>query len=595
MTGPVLVEALDNAGNVIAHGTSPYPAVAGGRPGADLDLGRPARARSRRRRRRCRRPSTEMALDLRGRARRALHRRARQHRRRARRHRGLRRVHAGHDRHLADEKARAGGVARRCPTGVQAVVYGGATSTGFGTATAVDGTLELFDPTVGLGVWAALGIDSFRRAPIRRRSCCRRGAIVVTGGEDASGTALVVGGADQSDGHDLAGHLASPMVAPRVYHAAAAAKFPDGDGAMLFGGLPTGTTGAPVAERLLGQAFATYDVGAQENRLNATATTMPNGDVLVLGGKTATGRSPAGLVITPTSAGADGDAAAERAVGGARRPHGVAHRRRPRGVRRRRCHRRDAGLVRRARHHDLRAQVDDPAGRRRAAGTARRPWRRASSSSPAASAPTARRCSRSRSILRSTTCPSCPTSPSTSSASPIGWSARRSSAVRLGSPFLLRSVEPPLAETFGKRVVAMERLGKRIVFVLEDELFLVLHLMVAGRLKWARARRQDPRQGRAGRVRLLVGHAAADARRRRRSGRRCTWRAGAAALAEHDRGGLEPLEITARRVRARRCDARTTRSSARSPTRASSPASATPTPTRSCIAPSSRRWRCRRS
>jgi hypothetical protein len=91
------------------------------------------------------------------------------------------------------------------------------------------------------------------------------------------------------------------MVAPRVFHAAAAAKFPDGDGAVLFGGLPTGTTGAPVAERLLGQAFITYDVGAQENRLYATATAMPNGDVLVLGGKTATGAVASGLVITPTS------------------------------------------------------------------------------------------------------------------------------------------------------------------------------------------------------------------------------------------------------------------------------------------------------
>ena len=57
--------------------------------------------------------------------------------------------------------------------------------------------------------------------------------------------------------------------------------------------------------------------------------------------------------------------------------------------------------------------------------------------------------------------------------------------VRLASPFLLRSVEPPLAQVVGKRVTAMERLGKRIIFVLEDDLFLVLHLMVAGRLKWA--------------------------------------------------------------------------------------------------------------
>ena len=52
------------------------------------------------------------------------------------------------------------------------------------------------------------------------------------------------------------------------------------------------------------------------------------------------------------------------------------------------------------------------------------------------------------------------------------------------SPFVLRSVEPPLAESHGKRVVGLRRLGKRIVVALEDELFLVIHLMIAGRLRW---------------------------------------------------------------------------------------------------------------
>src|SRR5262245_60689460 len=56
--------------------------------------------------------------------------------------------------------------------------------------------------------------------------------------------------------------------------------------------------------------------------------------------------------------------------------------------------------------------------------------------------------------------------------------------VRLFNPFLLRSVEPPIAEAEGKTVVELQRLGKRIVFVLEDDLFLVLHLMIAGRLHW---------------------------------------------------------------------------------------------------------------
>src|SRR5436309_3065593 len=56
--------------------------------------------------------------------------------------------------------------------------------------------------------------------------------------------------------------------------------------------------------------------------------------------------------------------------------------------------------------------------------------------------------------------------------------------VRLTSPFLLRSVQPPPAEAEGKAVRSLRRLGKRIVFELDAELFLVLHLMIAGRLHW---------------------------------------------------------------------------------------------------------------
>jgi formamidopyrimidine-DNA glycosylase len=56
--------------------------------------------------------------------------------------------------------------------------------------------------------------------------------------------------------------------------------------------------------------------------------------------------------------------------------------------------------------------------------------------------------------------------------------------VRLASPFLLRSINPPLSELEGKTVVALDRLGKRIIFELEGGLFLVLHLMIAGRLRW---------------------------------------------------------------------------------------------------------------
>jgi formamidopyrimidine-DNA glycosylase len=59
--------------------------------------------------------------------------------------------------------------------------------------------------------------------------------------------------------------------------------------------------------------------------------------------------------------------------------------------------------------------------------------------------------------------------------------------VRLGSPFVLRSVEPPLSTTFGKKVLGTRRIGKRIVFVLEGDTFIVVHLMVAGRFQWKEA------------------------------------------------------------------------------------------------------------
>jgi formamidopyrimidine-DNA glycosylase len=56
--------------------------------------------------------------------------------------------------------------------------------------------------------------------------------------------------------------------------------------------------------------------------------------------------------------------------------------------------------------------------------------------------------------------------------------------VQLVSPFVLRSVDPPISAVGGKTVRELRRMGKRIVFVLDDDLFLVIHLMIAGRLKW---------------------------------------------------------------------------------------------------------------
>ena len=60
-------------------------------------------------------------------------------------------------------------------------------------------------------------------------------------------------------------------------------------------------------------------------------------------------------------------------------------------------------------------------------------------------------------------------------------------AVRIANPFLLRTAVPPIAAAAGRKVIGLRRLGKRIVIALEGELFLVLHLMIAGRLQWLEA------------------------------------------------------------------------------------------------------------
>jgi len=64
--------------------------------------------------------------------------------------------------------------------------------------------------------------------------------------------------------------------------------------------------------------------------------------------------------------------------------------------------------------------------------------------------------------------------------------------VRIASPFLLRTALPPIAGAEGRAVAGVERLGKRVVIALEGELFLVLHLMIAGRLHWHAAGAKPP-------------------------------------------------------------------------------------------------------
>jgi formamidopyrimidine-DNA glycosylase len=113
--------------------------------------------------------------------------------------------------------------------------------------------------------------------------------------------------------------------------------------------------------------------------------------------------------------------------------------------------------------------------------------------------------------------------------------------VRLASPFLLRSVEPPLAAAAGRRVAGVRRLGKRIVVALDGDLFLVLHLMVAGRLRWRETGAAIP--GRNGLAAFDFSSGTlllTEASSRKRASLQLV--AGEAALADLDPGGLEVLD-----------------------------------------------------
>ena len=69
---------------------------------------------------------------------------------------------------------------------------------------------------------------------------------------------------------------------------------------------------------------------------------------------------------------------------------------------------------------------------------------------------------------------------------------RRLERIRLLNPFLLRTAVPPIAGAEGRRVTGLKRVGKRIVLVLEGGLYLVLHLMIAGRLRWIEEKQKPP-------------------------------------------------------------------------------------------------------
>ena len=112
--------------------------------------------------------------------------------------------------------------------------------------------------------------------------------------------------------------------------------------------------------------------------------------------------------------------------------------------------------------------------------------------------------------------------------------------VRVASPFVVRTFDPPISAAAGQRVLEVRRLGKRIVLVLENDLFLVIHLMIAGRFKWLEPNAKIP--GKVGLAALdfptgtLVLTEAATKKRASIHLART--------LDEFQRGGTEPLACT---------------------------------------------------
>jgi formamidopyrimidine-DNA glycosylase len=118
---------------------------------------------------------------------------------------------------------------------------------------------------------------------------------------------------------------------------------------------------------------------------------------------------------------------------------------------------------------------------------------------------------------------------------------QRLERIRLASPFLLRSVHPPLTAAEGRVLCDVRRIGKRIVLVLEEDVFLVIHLMIAGRFHWKRpAAKIPPKVGLAAfdfpRGTLVLTEAGP----RKRAALHVVG--GMDALRQFDSGGLEPFE-----------------------------------------------------
>lgn len=116
--------------------------------------------------------------------------------------------------------------------------------------------------------------------------------------------------------------------------------------------------------------------------------------------------------------------------------------------------------------------------------------------------------------------------------------------IEIRNPFVLRSADPPIASAHSKRVSGLRRMGKRMVLELENGLFLVIHLMIAGRLRWAPAGTKAP----GGRLTLAALHFPngilflTEAGTKRRASIHLV--AGESRLADFERGGLEIFDVT---------------------------------------------------
>ena len=119
---------------------------------------------------------------------------------------------------------------------------------------------------------------------------------------------------------------------------------------------------------------------------------------------------------------------------------------------------------------------------------------------------------------------------------------RTLTGIRIATPFLLRSVSPAVDEVVGREVVDVRRLAKQIVLELADELFVVMHLMIAGRLRWYDEPKPIPKRNGLAAFDFDNGSLIfTEASRKRRASLRLVR--GRAELATLDPGGLEVLDI----------------------------------------------------